>query len=414
MKRIPVRAKLLAPVALRRDRQSERSESMHSIPGTTVRGAIAAVYLQFRGEPDETFHRLFLDEDSCRFGPLDPGPIIAPLTGIACKREGLRHTFVDQLWYRIAQHSLDGHIPDTLDTTLWRQCRVCHNDLKGFEGFLDVTDDRVVASPPVDTQVAAHVGIDRYTGTAADGIFYTLESLLPLRHGAGLRGWLMADEQALADLRLLLQETEGLISVGHHRTRGYGDIRLCLDAEDVDSGLGEVSCWNDWNERLHRFLAEWSVTGLDSADFFFSLSFPSGAILVDRFLRYTHDPAAMVPWLPPMPSIREAFPQQERAALNREETGKGHWVTAMTRQEPLRGWNAAHGLPRQDEWAVARGAVYVYRFRGKATQRDALCGKLQELAANGIGLRRNEGFGEVAISDEIHSMFCHQSKQGMQ
>ncbi|MGQ4807410.1 hypothetical protein NKDENANG_00758 [Candidatus Entotheonellaceae bacterium PAL068K] len=74
MKQVNVTAQLLAPVAIKRDRQSEHSGSVRSVAGTLVRGAFAAIYLQQHGQADHTFGRLFLDQASCRFGPLDPGP----------------------------------------------------------------------------------------------------------------------------------------------------------------------------------------------------------------------------------------------------------------------------------------------------------------------------------------------------
>ena len=72
---------------------------------------------------------------------------------------------------------------------------------------------------------------------------------------------------------------------------------------------------------------------------------------------------------------------------------------------------AAHGLPRQDEWAVARGAVYVYCFTGTATERKALIEQLATLSEEGVGLRRNEGFGLVIVSDNFHRQFCQQEVQ---
>ena len=87
------------------------------------------------------------------------------------------------------------------------------------------------------------------------------------------------------------------------------------------------------------------------------------------------------------------------------------WVAAVTKHEPLRGWNAAHGLPRQDEWMVARGSAYVYRFRGDQRQLEALFARLGTLADDGVGLRRNEGFGVVEVSDEFHRRFHRQEAQ---
>ena len=113
----------------------------------------------------------------------------------------------------------------------------------------------------------------------------------------------------------------------------------------------------------------------------------------------------MIGWLPPMPTVAAAFPVQERPPRRLESGGAVRWIVAVTRHDRLRGWNAAHGLPRQDEWAVARGAVYVYRFEGTPGQRDALIAQLAALSEDGVGLRRNEGFGVVAVSEDFHRRF---------
>ena len=55
MRKVPLTAKLLAPVALKRDRQSERSASERFVSGTSLRGALASVYLQQYGEVDDNF-----------------------------------------------------------------------------------------------------------------------------------------------------------------------------------------------------------------------------------------------------------------------------------------------------------------------------------------------------------------------
>ena len=410
MKKVPVKAQLLAPVAIKRDRQSERSESVRSVAGTLVRGALAAIYLQHHGQVDDTFKHLFLNEASCRFGPLDPGPQPFPLTAASCKREGIKHGLVDQLWFRIAQHHMAGDVPEDASAAAWRQCNKCKADLKGHDGFYQEESNRLCESSKDRHQVAAHVGIDRQTATAAESILYTLEAMLPSGQEVDLYGWLMADDDALADLEQLLEDEDHRISVGHHRTRGYGDVRLQLD-EAIEMDL-HTENWERWSRGLIAFLGSLlpsvSDSDLDPKDFYFSLSFPTGAVFVDRFLRYTIDPADMISWLPAMPSVDAAFPIQNRPSLPFKSGGTIGWVAAITRHERLRGWNAAHGLPRQDEWAVARGAVYVYRFQGTTEERDALIQKLAILSQDGVGLRRNEGFGMVVVSDDFHYRFHKQ------
>ena len=162
MNTVSVAARLLAPLAIRRDRQSERSESARSVAGTLVRGAFSSIYLQRHGQPDETFKRLFLNDAACRFGPLDPGPRLFPLTAASCKRERLRHTLVDVLWFRVAQHYLAGRMPEDAGQP-WQQCAQCGADLKAQDGFYHDEGGRV-REAKITTQVAAHVGIDRLTG----------------------------------------------------------------------------------------------------------------------------------------------------------------------------------------------------------------------------------------------------------
>ena len=411
MKTVSVTARLLAPLAIRRDRQSERSKSAHSVAGTLVRGAFASIYLQSHGQPgetDETFERLFLNDAACRFGPLDPGPRLFPMTAVTCKRERLRHTLVDVLWFRVAQHYLAGRMSDDAGRA-WRQCAQCDADLKAQDGFYhdDGAPIREATSIP---QVATHVGIDRLTGTSADSILYTLEALAPSGNDVDLHGWLRADDDALKALRQLLRGEGGRISIGHARTRGYGDVHVELGAATApeDSGT-QLERWLRWSSDMHDFLRkQFGIRDLSADGFFFAVSLPTGAVIVDRFLRYSLDPAEMIGWLPRMPAVSAAFPLRNREPRPLESGGTVRWVAAVTGHERLRGWNAAHGLPRQDEWAVGRGATYVYRFEGTPAQRGALVSRLAALADDGIGLRRNEGYGVVSVSDEFHRRFATQ------
>lgn len=412
MKRIPITAKLLAPIALKRDRQSDRSGSVRSVTGTAVRGALASLYLQQHGKADDTFNHVFLNEGSCRFGPLDPGPKHFPITAASCKREGIKHALVDQLWYRIAQHYMAGLMEESAESR-WRQCEQCSVDLKGHDGFWEEHEDNLSEMNNDRQHVAAHVGIDRHTATAAESILYTLESTLPSDKEKDLYGWFSADDAALKALKKLLESEDYRISVGHHRTRGYGDIRIQLDeaAEEVDC-QSDMKNWEQWSRELIAFLSSppLSILDINPEHFYFSLSFPTGAIFVDKFLRYSLDPAAMLSWLSPMSSVDNAFPIQNRPVHRLSSGGTMQWITSVTKHERLRGWNAAHGLPRQDEWSVARGAVYVYCFQGTTEEREVLIQHLSTLSKDGVGLRCNEGFGTVVISDDFHYQFRNQQE----
>ena len=414
VRRIPITAKLLAPIALKRDRQSDRSGSVRSVTGTAVRGALASLYLQYHGQADDTFNRLFLNEASCRFGPLDPGPKHFPLTAASCKREGVKHALVDQLWYRIAQHYMSGLVEDSAEST-WRQCgrEQCQADLKAHEGFWEEHGNNSLGEMNKDRQhVATHVGIDRQTTTAAESILYTLESTLPSNEKKDLYGWILTDDEAREEIKELLKSENCRISVGHHRTRGYGDIRIQLDEAVEEANFqSDMKNWEQWSTELIAFLSSSPLSiPIDPENFYFSLSFPTGAIFVDKFLRYSLDPATMLSWLPLMPSVDNAFPIGNRPVHELSSGGTMQWIASITKHELIRGWNAAHGLPRQDEWGVARGAVYVYCFHGTTEERMEFIQHLSTLSRDGVGLRRNEGFGMVVVSDDFHYQFCNQQE----
>jgi len=420
MKTYRIEARLEAPLALKRDRQSDRSETVRSIPGTTLRGALATVYLQQHGQVDGTFRLLFMDEQRCRFGPLDPAPNTYPLTMAACKRHAEDHPKVDQLAYRVALHLNHGKVREELHSQ-FRECREpdCRAELKAHVGFWYAHGDQLRDRTVEAQYVAAHVGIDRTTATAADGVFYTLEALSPdiARKGRNdgepdLVGWVQADSEAVEALRKLLAEEDGIVYLGHHRTRGYGRVHLAI-SESPNLSDHDADAWAAWSNRLIAFVQQTrdadaqgfapAPPALDpSRDTLFAISLPTGAILVDELLRYTADLSQMVHWLPRLPDPASLFPVEDRPTATFAQQGELRCVAAVTNLQLLRGWNAAHGLPRQDEWMAARGSVYVYWLRGTPDDRQQLFEALSRLANEGVGLRRNEGYGRVVANDPIH------------
>ena len=411
MKRYTVTARLLSPLVVKRDRQSERSGGVSTISGTMVRGALAQTYLRSQGAADATFRRLFLDEGSCRFGPLDPASRLFPLTSVSCKREAGplaagKHGIKDMLWDRIAQRLGAGAGFSDLG-----RCVKCHHDLKQYSGFYQHPNQPSQRTAAPRHTVTTHVGIDRITNTAAESIFFTLEAMEagPGSEGGlpSLTGWIDMDDECHAALTSLLQAQDSLVVLGHARTRGYGRVALTVDGP-LDSrdrfDRGRIAAWSE------NFVRSTAGDVLDAElHFVFSLTMPSGAILVDALLRNSWDPSDAIDWLPPMPVVDD-----NRPVLGREgrevDGGELRCLTAITRQERVRGWNAALGLPRQDEWAVARGSVYAYVFEGDKESRESLLDRLERLQGNGLGLRRSEGFGDVVVSDEFHRVYHHQER----
>ena len=68
-------------------------------------------------------------------------------------------------------------------------------------------------------------------------------------------------------------------------------------------------------------------------------------------------------------------------------------AAAATRR--VDGWSGTWGLPREQAIAIASGSVYHLHCGGDVVRFQE---RLKELESDGIGLRRNEGFGWVAVN----------------
>lgn len=84
---------------------------------------------------------------------------------------------------------------------------------------------------------------------------------------------------------------------------------------------------------------------------------------------------------------REPSPIDLEAALGVPARVKKRWI----RWEHAGGWHAASGLPKQQELTVAGGSTFLIH-----PERTVTDSGLARLAARGLGLRRHEGFGDLA------------------
>jgi CRISPR-associated protein Csx10 len=86
----------------------------------------------------------------------------------------------------------------------------------------------------------------------------------------------------------------------------------------------------------------------------------------------------------PIPDLADAL----GVAADRIELLRRWW-----RPTTVRGWHAATGLPKPTDHAVAAGSTWLLRLP------EAVTGdRLATLAADGLGLRRTEGFGQVVVA----------------
>lgn len=401
-RRYPVRVRLAAPVSVARSRQATDMEAREDVPGTTLRGALAAGYLRHVGEPEDVaFRHLFLDEEAVRFGPLRSGEVQLPRTVESCKRHGGPapdgHGLMDALLCRIAGCD-DARCVEP----------GCGESRKPWRhGLATLSADGEARAARASTVERAHVGIDRGLGSRAAGILYSEEAIAAWRRIPSsatcerviLHGFLEADALGRRLLAESLDRTGGTVHLGRSRTRGFGEGTLEIGEPDAEDGP------DLWLARGRAAAAEVSrLAGSEGQDgwpvdaVLLALHLPNGAIFVDEVLRATNDPSTAIGLLPPLP------PDGDLAkALEREVDGAlVRLVYADTELELVRGWNAAHGLPKADDLALVPGSVFAYRVRGDEAAVARLFAHLHESVEHGIGLRRSEGFGRVVVNDAVH------------
>ncbi len=383
-------AKLLSPLIIQQDRRNSSPQTLNYIPGGTLRGALAASYLrEGKNAEDDAFRTLFL-ENPVRFCNLLPGKgpqdysRILPATLISCKREpGFDQHGVFDTLAATAASRIGGTPPDK---AIWK-CPGpnCGEDMKPFSGFWNGNLDTPEAFEP-DILVNRHTGIDRSTGTVANAMFFITQSIADFyKHSdqgqdlysrQHLSGQLFLNEEQVNCLTPLLENT---IFVGADRTRGFGEIKLTLapvDDKRLPTGSAEaIQSWhNAFTEKLSKLMPlkpESTGQGI-----FFSVTLESHAVFVDRFLR-------------PVLEIEEFRHPDIRP------------VTQITSTQTIRGWQAAMGLARNDDIGVSMGSVYLFKYTGDSP------GKLQRflepLLINGVGLRKEQGFGQISICDALHT-----------
>jgi len=90
---------------------------------------------------------------------------------------------------------------------------------------------------------------------------------------------------------------------------------------------------------------------------------------------------------------REPSPSALHAALGIPARVVNRW----TRWDQTGGWHAASGLPKPQELTVAAGSTYLIQIQIQDhPERERVDTSLAKLGAQGLGLRRHEGFGDLA------------------
>ncbi len=370
------------------------------IPGRLLRGAWAE-WLKMQGKEDgEILSHVEKLHIGNFFPAVDDGRLLhalpLPLTAMTCKHEpGFRSAFlqhhrghgvVDALLPQLAYHLLrEAGAQMTVPFAL--TCVQCDGRMELAEGFYGVYEahgkvgyEQFRPRYHVQTKVA----LSRFRRASQFQMLYTVNALAPeapavLRKSGHSQvtflGRVYGDGKALQELKDALNH----VAIGALHTRGYGRIRVEETDPPQRPGLKErIKTFNrlltDLWQDLKRLAANPNKLPEKPDGLYFSVDLLSPGVFVNH-------------------GLPELIPELH---IHEKSLRPIWWAT---RPDMASGWSTAWGLPKPTSLAVRMGSVYVYRWDGDL---DELLPVLQRLEAEGLGLRRDEGFGEVLVCHPFH------------
>lgn len=364
------------------------------LPGSALRGALAE-WLKVQGQES----RIVSTVKRVRFGNLFPSPAESiwalpfPMTALECKlhggfrhiprgsKEKPGHGIRDSLLLALAYTELERQgarfpVPlllrctHTVSDEEGRRCGGRMERVSGFYAALPEGWQTVQVEKALQTKVA----LSRHRRAAQEGMLYRVIGLRPTKCFVG-RLW-TEDETILEELERAAEH----VGVGALTTRGFGTARL----REVEPRVEPLE------ERLHRFNEKLREVWEELADLARSMGGPvpdgpSGTyfsvdLLAPAVLR---DPQGL-------PTLKLSLP------FNGKVLNPVFWATQPAF---VGGFSTAWGLPKPTQLGAAMGSVYV--FRVDATP-EGLLPFLEELEARGVGLRTDEGLGEILVCHPFH------------
>lgn len=399
VQRFEVTVQLVSPVCLAAAVPAGNlTRTLEYIPGSTVRGVLAALYLESGKPADAIFERLFLTGEVTYGNLCLNGAAPSPLSARSCKHEpgfidDRGHGVVDWLLPSFAQQrgkdsNLAVSAPRHEACADTSKGSVCGAPLESFAHFyFPLMSNRKSMETSKLRRIITRSATDDRLQTAEQGLLYSLEVLDPTtpKVSPQFRGSVTCITPDVADiaLRELFQpifERQAIkLFLGTARSRGLGEVEA-VDCQPYAPPFPSLTDrLQTFNQRLH----DW---GVSDSHTYFSLTLHADAIIQDEYFRFHSTiPAVFLAW-------EAGFSQETAARLKLEG--------CFTATRTVSGWNAALRAPKTDATAIKMGAAFLYSAEGLNEQ--DLIDKLARVEAYGLGARRTEGFGRVVVCDPFH------------
>jgi CRISPR-associated protein Csx10 len=337
--------------------------TLRYIPGSTVRGVLAAAALQ-NGISKSDFSTLF-SEEGLMFGDCCRNQVL-PLSAMSCKhfsgftgegKEYPPHGVVDMLF-------------KSLDPAIKSVCPKCGAPLKALEATEYTREGSRFKTEEIPVELHTRTAVGG-GGSARNGALFTQEEIPA---GFSFQGWIQGNEEKIDALRKSIALQTGgniTINIGKRRSGSAGfSIDLPLSFEPVSSCV--------WKGQQGLWLAA---------------KMESDTILVDRLLKpvIALDAASVVELMgaPSDAVVKEAFISFRK----------------------ISGWSQVGQMFKPDFYAIGRGSTFLLNFPHSPQKQLEAWAK--DVEFYGVGLRRTEGFGQVSFRDPLHRTVLEANRAGV-
>ncbi len=407
MKRINLEIQALSPLAIGRQKPGGSvSEAETYIPGSVIRGAIAAQILKQANtsiSDGDNFHELFLGDHAATFQNAYPAIIegqtepqfevkVLPATALSSKTKpgfkskcnnGVFDTLIDRFC-----SDCYGHLYDP-------NCPIDGGRVDAFTGFYSQINGKYY-SHSATTRLLTRVGINRRRATSEERVLYSLEVLnesqnykqKPVIYTGAI---LLADDLA-GILQTFINNHQEDLRLGGATSRGLGRVKIKANSP-VKIQPKVTHQVEQFNNKLRQRWRKWQdifgnhLNDLPENRTYFTLNLQADAILSENWRRTTVISSAML---------------QQFAEVN-DPSLQLH--AAYSTYDYRSGWNSAWGLMKDVELITNKGSVYLF----SSTEKDLWLKALANLEVKGVGDRTCEGFGQIQICNEFHLVMREES-----
>ena len=415
MQRIELEIKALSPLAIARYKPGGSiSEAVDYVPGTVIRGAVAAQILNESGhqftnltENGGDFQSLFLSDNPAIFQNAYPALVIngkiipqarfedngvLPTTALSSKnkpgfkrreddpgKNGVFDSLIDRFCAEGYGYPYDPNCPkdgervDAADISFYCKFKNKYHSLKANKRLL------------------TRVGINRRRAASEEEILYSVqvlnESQDKKQQPVCYRGAILVEDDLAESLRNFIEQRNQNFRLGGSTSRGLGKVEINTK-KPVSARMDVEQKITKFNKIFQERWDKWRVFGnpvkeLPANPTYFTLDLQSDAILTENWRRTTVISEKML----------RQFAKVEDSSLKLE--------AAYSSYDYLSGWNAAWGLMKDVELITNKGSVYLF----STTQREIWDNVLGELEVRGVGDRTCEGFGQIQICNQFHNVF---------